>query len=137
LSAIAVDSSAIIAILRVEPEERRFMDAIIETDAACISAVSLQESSMVLAGQRGSAAVWQPLDALIRQLALEIVPHDAELARIARDAFLRFGKGRHPAALNCGACASYALAKARGVPLLFKGRDFAQTDIPTALGHPS
>jgi len=137
VSVVAVDSSAIIAILRAEPEERRFTDAIIDADAACMSAVSLQESSMVLAGQHGSAAVWQALDALIRQLALEIVPHDAELARIVREAFLRFGKGRHPAALNCGDCASYALAKARGLPLLFKGRDFAQTDLTAALGEPS
>ena len=136
MSAIAVDTSIIIAILRAEPEERRFTDAVIDADAACMSAVSLQESSMVLAGQRGLAAVWQPLDELIRQLALEIVPHDRQLATIAREAFLRFGKGRHPAALNCGDCASYALAKARGVPLLFKGRDFAQTDITAALGQP-
>ena len=133
MSAIAVDSSAIIAILRAEPEEQRFTDAIIDADASFISSVSLQESSMVLAGQRGSAATWQPLDELIQRLSMEIVPHDADLARIAREAFLRFGKGRHPAALNCGDCASYALAKARGLKLLFKGQDFARTDIVAAL----
>jgi ribonuclease VapC len=136
LSAIAVDTSAIIAILRAETEERLFTDAIIDADAACMSAVSFQESSMVLAGQRGSAAVWQPLDELIQRLALEIVPHDQQLTTIAREAFLRFGKGRHPAALNFGDCASYALAKARGVPLLFKGRDFARTDIAAVLDEP-
>ena len=130
-----MDTSAIIAILRAEPEERRFTDAIIDADAACLSAVSLQESAMVLAGQRGTAATWRPLDALIQQLALEVVPHDAELARIAREAFLRFGKGRHPAALNFGDCAAYALAKARGLPLLFKGHDFVQTDIAVALSQ--
>jgi len=136
LSSIAVDTSAIIAILRAEPEERLFTDAIIDADAACMSAVSLQESSMVLAGQRESAGVWQPLDEVIRRLAVEIVPYDAELVRIAREAFLRFGKGRHPTALNFGDCASYALAKARGLPLLFKGRNFSQTDIVAALVEP-
>jgi ribonuclease VapC len=70
---------------------------------------------------------------LIRNLPIEIVPHDADLAILAREAFLRFGKGRHAARLNCGDCASYALAKSRGVPLLFKGADFAQTDIAPAL----
>jgi len=135
LSAIAVDTSAIIAILRAESEERLFTDAIIDADATCMSAVSLLESSMVLAGRRGSADVWQPLDEVIRRLAMEIVPHDVELVRIAREAFLRFGKGRHPAALNFGDCASYALAKARGVPLLFKGRGFAQTDIAAAMSQ--
>ncbi len=89
---------------------------------------------MVLAGRGGDADDWQELDDMIRNLRLEIVPHDRQLATLAREAFLRFGKGRHPAALNCGDCASYALAKARGVPLLFKGRDFAQTDIAAALG---
>lgn len=64
---------------------------------------------------------------------MEIVPHDAALARIAREAFLRYGKGRHPARLNCGDCASYALAKHRRIKLLFKGGDFAHTDIAPAL----
>jgi ribonuclease VapC len=99
------------------------------------SAVSLQETSMVLAGRSGDAGEWQELDDVIRDLRLEIVPHDRHLATIAREAFLRFGKGRHPAALTCGDCASYALAKARGVPLLFKGRDLAQTDIAAVLGQ--
>ena len=62
-----------------------------------------------------------------------IVPHDAELAAVARTAFLRFGKGRHPAALNFGDCASYALAKSRGSPLLFKGRDFSATALVRAV----
>jgi len=134
LTAIAVDSSAIIAILRLEPEERRFTDAIVDADAACLSAVSLQESSMVLAGRHGLSEALLPLDELIRLLAVEIVPHDRELATIAREAFLKFGKGRHPAALNCGDFASYALAKRRGLPLLFKGNDFARTDVVPAPG---
>ncbi len=92
---------------------------------------------MVLAGRTGDAALWLPLDELIRDMNLEIVAHDADLARVARDAFLRFGKGRHPARLNCGDCASYALAKTRNVPLLFKGGDFAKTDIVAAIVAPA
>ena len=74
---------------------------------------------------------------MLRDLELEIVAHDKELARIASNAFLRFGKGRHPARLNCGDCASYALAKSRNIPLLFKGTDFARTDIVPALATPA
>jgi ribonuclease VapC len=70
---------------------------------------------------------------LIQAIPLEVIAHDQQLAEIARDAFLRFGKGRHPARLNCGDCASYALAKSLNIPLLFKGTDFAQTDIVAAL----
>ena len=77
------------------------------------------------------------LDTLIRAAELEIVAHDGKLARLASEAFLRFGKGRHPARLNCGDCASYALAKSRNIPLLFKGGDFARTDIVPALPAPA
>ena len=92
---------------------------------------------MVLAGRRGDTAAWVPLDRMIHELELEVVAHDAGLARIASDAFLRFGKGRHPARLNCGDCASYALARSRNIPLLFKGGDFAKTDIVPALAAPA
>lgn len=90
---------------------------------------------MVMAGRRpdrGEAA-WLRLDELIRDTPIEIVAHDRELAEISRLAFVRFGKGRHPARLNCGDCAAYALARKREIPLLFKGADFAQTDIVPAL----
>jgi ribonuclease VapC len=70
-------------------------------------------------------------------MEVKIMPHDAELARMARDAFLRFCKGRHPARLNCGDCASYALAKKYNIPLLFKGADFSGTDIVPALAAPA
>ena len=88
---------------------------------------------MVLAGRLGDATAWQELDELIEAIPIEVVAHDQQLAEIAREAFLRFGKGRHSARLNCGDCASYALAKKYGIPLLFKGTDFAQTDIVAAL----
>jgi ribonuclease VapC len=72
------------------------------------------------------------LDELIDRAAMQVVAQDAELAEAARSAFLRFGKGRHPAALNLGDCASYALAKARSLSLLFKGDDFSKTDLVAA-----
>ena len=75
---------------------------------------------MVPAGRRGDTAAWVPMERVLRDLEAETVVHDAELARIAGDAFLRFGKGRHPARLDCGDCASYALARKRRIPLLFK-----------------
>src|SRR5947209_6542689 len=106
-------------------------------EALCMSAVSFQEASMVLAGSHGGVEAWSELDGVVQGMELEIIPHNTELARIAREAFLRFGKGRHPARLNCGDCASYALAKARGLPLLFKGVDFARTDIVPALAAPA
>ena len=88
---------------------------------------------MVIAGRFGGDAIWRPLDALLARLDMEIVAHDAALARIARQAFLRFGKGRHPAGLNFGDCAAYALARAYALPLLFKGEDFTKTDIVAAI----
>jgi ribonuclease VapC len=73
------------------------------------------------------------LDALVERRGIEIVSFDRELARESRAAFIRFGKGRHPAGLNFGDCVSYALAQARGLPLLYKGEDFAKTDVVSAV----
>ena len=129
---IAVDTSALIAILFAEQEAEVFKHRL-AAEPARVSAVSLQEASMVLAERLGDATAWQELDELIQAIPLEVIAHDQHLAEIARDAFLRFGKGRHPARLNCGDCASYALAKSLNIPLLFKGTDFAQTDIVAAL----
>ena len=92
---------------------------------------------MVVAGRTGDAAAWQELDALIKTYSMQTIPHTEALALIAREAFLRFGKGRHPARLNCGDCASYALAKSLNIPLLFKGTDFTRTDIVPALAAPA
>jgi ribonuclease VapC len=86
---------------------------------------------MVEEARRGSAGALK-LDALIRDLRVIGLPFTAEHAALAREAFRRFGKGRHPAALNFGDCMSYALAKERREPLLFKGRDFSRTDIQVA-----
>lgn len=129
MTAIVVDTSALIAILRDEPEKDRFVDAILAASQRFLSAVSLQEAGMVVAGRHADAAAWEPLDALVARLGLEIVAHDAALARIAREAFLRFCKGRHAAGLNFGDCAAYALAKSNELPLLFKGGDFVRSDV--------
>jgi ribonuclease VapC len=134
---IVVDTSAIIAILQYEPEAAAFLRCISDADTICLSAVSLQEASMVVAGRTADASAWQDLDALIRTYSMATIPHTEELALIAREAFLHFGKGRHPARLNCGDCASYALAKSLNIPLLFKGGDFAKTDIVPALAAPA
>ena len=92
---------------------------------------------MVLAGRTGVEADWNSLDDFITRARMQIVPHDRKLAEVAREASLRFGKGRHPARLNCGDCASYAVAKLLNIPLLFKGGDFAKTDIVPALAPPA
>ena len=129
---IVVDSSALIAILRDEPERRRFIDAIVDHGTPRISAATYLEASMVMElrlGDRGGREV----DGLIEDIGIEIVPFDRAQAMVARDAFRRYGKGRHGAALNFGDCFIYALAKTLGAPLLFKGNDFALTDIKRAL----
>ncbi len=129
---IVVDSSALIAILRREPEADEFLRAIAMADGCLLSSVSLLETSMVLAGRTGDAADWVELDMLIARAAIQVVAQDMRLAEGARDAFLRYGKGRHPAALNLGDCASYALARTRSLKLLFKGDDFSRTDLMAA-----
>ncbi len=129
---IVIDSSALIAILRREPEADDFLHIIANTEGCLLSSVGLLETSMVLAGRTGDVTSWTELDALIARADIQVMAQDAELAKAARTAFLRYGRGRHPAALNLGDCASYALAKHRDLPLLFKGDDFARTDLRTA-----
>jgi ribonuclease VapC len=129
---IVVDSSALIAVLRRESEADTFLQIIAEAEGCLLSSVSLQETSMVLAGRIGDATSWTEVDALIARAEIQVVAHDAELAEAARATFLRYGRGRHPAALNLGDCASYALAKYHDLPLLFKGADFPRTDLRVA-----
>jgi len=115
---IVVDSSALIAILRREPEADNFLHLIAEADGCLLSSVTWLETSMVLAGRGGDAASWTEFDALIARAGIEVVAQDAGLAEAARTAFLFYGRGRHPAALNLGDCASYALARRRNLPFL-------------------
>ncbi len=126
---IAVDSSALIAVLRREPEADDFLRVIAGAGGCLLASVSYLETSMVLAGRTGRATSWAGLDALIARAGMQVVPQDRPLAAAAREAFLRYGKGRHPAALNLGDCATYALAKNQSLPLLFKGEDFTHTDL--------
>jgi ribonuclease VapC len=94
-----------------------------------MSALNLLETSLVLAGPKGEANVWDPLDAFVTEAGIEVIDFDNDQQQHARAAFLSFGKGRHPAALNFGDCAAYALAKSKNLPLLFKGNDFTKTDV--------
>jgi ribonuclease VapC len=95
LTALAVDTSAIVAILWNEPEKDRFLDVIMTSGPRFMSAANLQEAEMVIVGRSGDAADLEPLNALLSRLDVEIAAHDASLAQFAREAFVRFGKGRH------------------------------------------
>lgn len=128
---IVVDTSVYVAILRAEPEVRAFAEALATGRELFISAANYVECTMVAIG-RGLAAR-NDLDSWLERRRIAIAPLDAHQARIAADAFARFGKGRHPAALNYGDCFAYALARSLDAPLLFKGDDFGLTDIVPAL----
>lgn len=125
---MVIDSSALIAIIGDEPETFAMLDAIELDSIRWISAATLLETSIVLQSRYGTEVV-DDFDTLLTRIGVEIIDFDEDQARIARDAFNRFGKGRHPAALNFGDCFAYALSKSRDEPLLFKGSDFSQTDI--------
>ncbi len=126
---IVIDSSALIAILEHEPERVVFFEAIANADRCLISAVNYQETGQVVFARRGANGV-RDLEELVEVMEAEIVPHDYALAKFSIETFKRFGKGIHPEArLNFCDCAAYALAKTLNAPLLFKGSDFAQTDV--------
>lgn len=125
---MVVDSSAIIAILLAEPDRERLLNLILEAETRAISAANVLESGIVLESRRGEAA-GREFDLFLNQTGFDIVPVDGEQAEIARLAWRRYGKGRHPAALNFGDCFAYALAKVLDEPLLAMGTDFARTDI--------
>ncbi len=129
---IVLDTSALVAILSDEPERRAFNLAIEKAAARFISAASLLELKMVLFARFGPQAS-NAVDAFIARADIRVEPVTAQSAEIAFDAFRRFGRGTgHPARLNYGDCFAYALAREKGAPLLFKGRDFGQTDIAPA-----
>jgi ribonuclease VapC len=128
---IVVDTSAVVAIIRGEPETGHFVAILDEADDAAISAVSLVETNMVICGRRQEADPDQ-IATLLQSLKIGVVEVTKEQAMLAVAAFLSFGKGRHRAALNLADCFAYALAKARNAPLLYKGDDFSQTDVAVA-----
>ena len=130
---IVVDTSAIVAMAFGEPEREAFAQVIQQADKALISTVSVLEARMVVHGRRGQRAVVL-VDDLLRLPVFEIVAPGVAEMDAAYAAFVAFGKGSsHPAALNFGDVFSYALAKVRGLPLLYKGDDFAQTDVMSAM----
>lgn len=125
---MVIDTSALVALLSAEPEATRIALAIEADPVRLLSAATLVEISIVLESRQGDAAV-RELDLLLARAQIQIDPVTAEQAELARSAWRRFGGGRHAAALNYGDCFSYALSRASGEALLFKGKDFTQTDV--------
>ena len=128
-----VDSSALIAILRREPDARSLVDEMKAVHSISISTATFFEASIVV-DSRGNPAASRELDDFCNQIGLKFRAVDETQMRIARQAYRDFGKGSgHPARLNFGDCFAYALAKALDEPLLYKGTDFSHTDVQTAL----
>jgi ribonuclease VapC len=125
---MVVDTSALLAMFLSEPERERLIDLILKAETRAISAANLLETGIVLESRRGEAA-GREFDLFLNRAMFDIFPVDTEQVEIARRAWRRYGKGRHPAALNFGDCFAYALAKVLDEPLLAKGTDFARTDI--------
>lgn len=130
---MVLDTSAIIATVTNEPDGQRYRTAMLDADTLSMSAVAVLETKIVLSARFGAAAV-AFFDELLETAGIAVVPFDSEMVKAAFEAFQRFGKGGgHSAQLNIVDCAVYALAKIRSQPLLFKGADFAKTDIVAAL----
>lgn len=127
---IVVDTSAVVACLAEEREADEFTKRIALAKSCIMSSVNLSEARLVLVFAKGIPV--GIVDDFVTNEQIEIIPFDEALSDLAFEAYRRFGKGRHPAKLNMGDCAAYALAQARGWPLLFKGEDFSQTDIERA-----
>jgi ribonuclease VapC len=126
-----LDTSAMAAIFFGESEGDHYIQLIHDADQCRMSAANFVELSMVIEGQLGPEAGRQ-CDTFLRRTDVIIEPVTVEQAHLARQAFLDFGKGRHPAGLNFGDCFAYALAKVTAEPLLYKGSDFSQTDVKAA-----
>jgi ribonuclease VapC len=123
-----LDTSAIIAILFDEPDAEVLERQIADDPVRLVSAGSVIEATIIIESRLGDAG-GREFDLWLQRASIEIVPVDVEQTEMARRAWRRFGKGRHPAGLNYGDCFSYALAVTRDEPLLFKGNDFARTDV--------
>ncbi len=133
MSPVVLDTSAVAAVILGEPDAEAFAAIMLRhAGELSMSAATWVELGIVIEARQGQPA-FDDLTALLTSLTVTIEPLDADQATAAVAAWRRFGKGRHPAGLNLGDCFSYALARTLGAPLLFKGRDFAQTDIAGAL----
>jgi ribonuclease VapC len=128
---LVIDTSAAVAILRSEPVSPRLVDTLEAAADRRMSAAGLVEASVVMLSRYGEHGE-KEVDLFMQRLRVDVVQVDPDHAEIARSAYRRFGKGRHPAALNFGDCFSYALAIALGEPLLFVGTDFGRTDVEVA-----
>jgi ribonuclease VapC len=129
---MVVDSSAVLAILFNEAERDTFSDALADAGVRLMSSVNALEAAVVVSSRKGSSGAME-LDLLLHRAEFEVVPFTADHFRLARDAYERYGKGRHPAGLNLGDCCAYALARHTGEALLFKGDDFTRTDVVPAV----
>lgn len=129
---MVIDTSAMLAILFDEPERRAFIAAIDRDATRLMSVASFVECSIVLDARHGADAI-RDLDLFVARAAVDLVPVDVDQAYIARQAHRTFGRGRHVAGLNYGDCFAYSLARMRAEPLLFKGGDFALTDVDQVL----
>ncbi len=127
---MVIDSSALLSILLAEDDAPAMAAAILADNRRLISAMTFLETSVVIEAKKGPAG-GREFDLLLHVAAIEVANMTPEQAELAREAYRRYGKGRHRAKLNLGDCCSYALARHSGEPLLFKGEDFSQTDIPT------
>ena len=128
---MVIDTSALLAILQDEPERRSFNEAIEAAESRVMSVANYGEVSIVIESRYGAEGL-RELDRFVDHAGIELVGVDVGQGKIARDAFSRFGKGRHPAGLNFGDCFAYALARSLAQPLLFKGDDFLKTDLATS-----
>ena len=128
---MVVDSSALVSILLEEPEHQRLFDKAANAELTIVGAPFALETVMVLSGRSDKDPRFL-LAGLLRTMGAEIVPFTEEHYEAAVSAFLRYGKGRHPAGLNFGDCMSYAFARVSGLPLLYTGDDFSKTDIQAA-----
>ena len=126
-----IDSSAILAILFAEEDMRRYEEAIADSSTRRMSAGTLLETYIVVDSRLGSSGV-EELNALLRRASIQVVPVTIDHVHAAYLAWRRFGKGNHPAGLNFGDCFAYALSTISHEPLLFKGEDFARSDIESA-----
>jgi ribonuclease VapC len=128
---MVIDTSALLAILQDEPERRSFNEAIEAAESRVMSVANYVEVSIVIESRHGAEGL-RELDRFIDRAGIDLAGVDIEQGKVARDAFSRFGKGRHPAALNFGDCFAYALARVLTQPLLCKGDDFSKTDLATS-----
>jgi ribonuclease VapC len=128
---MVIDTSAIVAILQEEPETGHFLARLEVDPTRLMSATSYLEATIIIEDRFGYDGI-RDLKLFLHEAGIEIEPVTFDQAELAREAYRRFGRGNHPAALNYGDCFAYALAKAVGEPLLFKGDDFSRTDLVPA-----